>query len=251
MIDYVTDDPGVTDDGHDVFRTWVPLLVKGMSLGVQHPNGGDQIMEIGGIISTEAADFDGESMAQDGVDWQYFADFGRINYNHTSLILGEPSQVIRKGDQTLMRGRLYEYVPTARRIYEAALQLKRSKARRGYGFSVEGATLLRKCGCTKRGQKCKSPKDHPRILKARVMNVSVCEHPVNAQTTMEVLRKAAMAGYQQAAGIDPAFSVSALVPQSLEGAPSVATFRDTVRRSWPTATDTECDALMGVLLKDA
>jgi len=241
---YVTDNTCT-----DTFCGWTPMLVKGLS--VQHPNGGDQTMEIAGVISTEATDFQGESMAQDGVDWQYFADHGQLNYNHTPLILGEPSKVIRKGDKTLMHGRLYSHVPEARRIYEAAYNLKKSGARRGYGFSVEGAVLLRACGCKAGVRKCADQKKHSRILKARVMNVSICEHPVNAQTSMQVLRKAVTVGYQQAAGIDPAYSVQPLVAQSLDGALSTATFRATVRRSWPVATDSECDALMASLLRGA
>jgi hypothetical protein len=211
----------------DEFRTWAPMLVK-----ADNPNGGFGNIgmgKIGGVISTEARDFQGEILAQDGVDWSYFQNHGLLNYNHTPLILGEPERVIRKGNQTLVEGLLYLHQPKAREIYETAQAMRKSGAKRAYGFSVEGKVLER------------DKADPKRILKARVMNVSVCEHPVNPEARMD-LRKALSVGYQTAAGMDAGFSP--LVPQSLDGNPAVADFEAELRRQFPRLTDDECASVV-------
>tara|TARA_R110000824_G_scaffold150624_3_gene321308 strand:+ start:2249 stop:2887 length:639 start_codon:yes stop_codon:yes gene_type:complete len=208
------------------------MLVK-----ADNPNGGfgeAPVGKIGGVISTEATDFDGERLRQKGVDWSYFREHGFLNYNHTPLILGEPTGLVRKGDQTLVEGVLYLHQPKAREVYETAQAMRKSGASRSYGFSVEGKVLER------------DPKDAKTITKARVMNVSICEHPVNPEARME-LRKALSVGYQTAAGMDGGFSP--LVPQSLEGRVSSATFRKEIKRQFPRLTEEECDSVMRRVFK--
>jgi hypothetical protein len=208
------------------FRFWSPMLIK-----ADNPNGGFGTLAlggIGGVISTDTVDFQGETLDQDGVDWSYFENHGLLNYNHTSLILGEPTAVIRKGRRTLMEGSLYLHQPKAREVYETAQAMRKSGARRSYGFSVEGK-VVKRC-----------PKDKTKILKARVMNVSICEHPVNPDARM-TLRKALSVGYQTAAVMDAGFSP--LVAQSLEGSVAISTFRAELLSKFPRLTDEECDRI--------
>ena len=206
------------------FRFWSPVLVK-----ADNPNGGfggEALGKIGGVISTDTVDFQGESLDQNGVDWSYFESHGLLNYNHTPTIVGEPTRVIRKGNRTLMEGVLYMHQPDARRIYETAVAMRKSGARRSFGFSVEGKVVKR------------DPKNPLKILKARVLNVSLCEHPVNPEARM-TLRKAADVGYQVAAGMDSGYSP--LMPQSLDGAVSLSGFKAKLREEFPRLTEDECD----------
>lgn len=218
----------------DTFKCWLPMLVKGHNGGFEGGRG--SVGKIGGVISTDTVDFQGETLDQDGLDWSYFREHGLLNYNHTKTIVGEPTEVIRKGRKTLMTGLLYLHQTDALRIYETAQAMKKCGARRSYGFSVEGTVLER------------DPKNPKKVRKARVMNVSVCEHPVNPDARME-LRKATTIGYQTAAGMDGDFSP--LVPQSLDGAVSMATFAGQLRRSFPSMTDAECDAVARRIFRSA
>jgi|ETNvirnome_2_130_1030620.scaffolds.fasta_scaffold04582_4 hypothetical protein len=215
-----------TPDDLGDFRFWSPLLVK-----ADNPNGGFgevALGKIGGVISSDTVDFQGETLDQDGVDWSYFEAHGLLNYNHTALILGEPTAVIRKGGRTLMEGVLYLHQPKAREVYQTAVAMRKSGARRSYGFSVEGKVLEREQG------------NPTNVRRARVMNVSVCEHPVNPDARM-TLRKALSVGYQTAAGMDGGFSP--LVPQSLEGSVALSTFKRELLGQFPRLTDDECDAV--------
>ena len=188
-------DATMTTEPRNLFKGWTPMLAK--SMDVEMPEGQGLI---GGIVSTDACDFDGEVIEQDGIDWAYFKQRGLLNYNHTNLTVGEPISITRKGSCTLLQGALYLHVADGKRIYETAQGMHKSNAKRTYGFSIEGEVLER------------DPLDAKRITKCRIMNVSVCEHPKNPETAMVTLQKAAV---RQMALFEPDKPTEAVVPVEL------------------------------------
>ena len=180
----------------DLFKGWTPMLAKSMDAEMPEGQG-----LIGGIVSTDTCDFDGEVIEQDGIDWAYFEQRGLLNYNHTNLTVGEPISITRKGGCTLLQGALYLHVAEGKRIYETAQGMRKSNAKRTYGFSIEGEVLAR------------DPLDEKRITKCRIMNVSVCEHPKNPETAMVTLQKAAV---RQMALFEPERPVSEPVTPNMD-----------------------------------
>jgi len=182
------------------------------------PNGGDSeplTARIGGIISAETRDAQGEELSQSGIDWSYFKSHGWFNHEHgrgPENVLGHPESVIsttHKGvPATRVEGVLYLGKAKAREVYETALAMSKARSTRALGFSVEGQVLAREKG---------------KILKSKVLNVAITAHPVHPDARLEILAKSASIGYQTSAGVGTG-SMSALVPQSLEYMPSIATF---------------------------
>lgn len=154
--------------------------------GDKHP------MRIGGIITTDGLDQQGEQILQDGLDFSYFLRRGWLNDNHaqdTAGVIGYPVAVkrVRKGERLpngkvapanghYMEGYL---LPTerGRQIWEIARALTKSPAGRRLGFSIEGKIEAR------------DPKRPHVIARAKVRNVAVTHCPVNTDTEMEALAK--------------------------------------------------------------
>jgi len=205
--------------GKHTFSVWTPFEVAKSANG-----GGSEpaTARIGGIISSAAKDFQGEEIAQGGVDWSYFLKHGWFNYEHKQgpeNVLGHP-ETVTKGDAngkdvTRVEGVLYLHKPKARQIYDTALAMQKAGGARQLGFSVEGQVEQRL------GKK---------IIKARVLNVALTAHPVNPDARLEIIAKAAggynaggSVGYQEPASAGSG-SLSSLVPQSLAAIPSIASF---------------------------
>ena len=120
----------------DTFSVWTPFEV---GLEKSSPNGGDAeplTARIGGLISLETEDQQGETLVQDGVDWSYFLDKGWFNYEHKSgpeNVLGHPETVtsvsIDGKPATRVEGVLYLAKAKAREVYETAKAMQ--KATRG------------------------------------------------------------------------------------------------------------------------
>lgn len=206
----------------DTFAIWAPIDIR-----KSRPNGGDaepMTARIGGVISRETKDQQGETLSQDGVDWSYFLDKGWFNYEHRSgpdNVLGHPEKVttvsIDGKPATKVEGVLYLGKAKAREIYETAQAMRKAGANRSLGFSVEGQVVERDRG------------NPNRITKARVLNVAITAHPVHPDARLELLVRsltAAGVGYQSPAApsTDPGASMSPLVPQSLDPAPSLASY---------------------------
>ena len=204
------------------FARWVPLSLDTLSKaeGEDEP----ESVAIGGICSTDDLDFEGESIAQDGLDWSYFLRHGWFNHEHEqgpSAVLGHPVKIEPVDERrTRVEGVLYLAKDLGRRIYETALALQKAAAPRSLGFSIEGQVLQR------------DPTNPKRVLKARVLNVAITSAPVNPHTNLELIARsigAASMGYQEATIPDADATLSALVQQSLEGRLSSAT-TDTPKR---------------------
>lgn len=141
---------------------------------------------IGGVISTEDKDRQGEVVLQRGLDFSEFLSHGWFNDNHskeTTGIVGYPEKV----EKRVINGRPSHYVegyllpdfPRANEIWKLAQALQ--KTNRRLGFSIEGSVLRRD------GLEGKT------VAKAKVRNVAVTNCPVNTSTGLEILAKSLMA----------------------------------------------------------
>lgn len=182
-------------------------------------------VKIGGIISTDTKDQQGDILLQEGMDWSYFLKRGFFNYEHQQgpeNILGVPDKVelveIDGKKATKVEGYLLLKTPKAKSVYEAIKAINEPGTNRQIGFSVEGQVLERDA-------------INPKIVKrAKILNVSVTAHPVNPDAKLELLARSLMAleekgmiGYQESAQAG-AGDLSALVPQSIEGKPANASY---------------------------
>lgn len=180
-------------DPRDYFHTWTPVqaldLVK--AEGPDGSDSGDGENEsrgwIGGVVSTEMVDFQGDKVLQKGLNWDYFLENGWFNDNHDKTVLGYPTKVTAGDSETRVEGYLLLDIPRAKQFYDTAVALKKSGTKRTLGYSVEGKILER-------------DEEQPHIItKALVMRVALTEHPVNSGTSMEPLvdmAKSLSAGYQ-------------------------------------------------------
>lgn len=152
-----------------------------------------QKRRIGGVISTETLDKQGEIVVQKGLDFGHFLSEGHFNDNHskkTADVLGYPTGVTRfqKGERlpdgtvaksncTWAEGYLYE-TPEASRIWDLGRAMQKAGASRRLGYSIEGAVVER-------------AEENKRVVKkAVVRNVAITNCPVGQDTRMEVLAKA-------------------------------------------------------------
>lgn len=141
---------------------------------------------IGGLISTESKDRQGEVVLQRGLDFSEFLKHGWINDNHskeTTGIVGYPTLVEKTTHRgrpaTRFEGYLLQGYPRADQIWELANVLQ--KTGRRLGFSIEGA-VQRRDGL-----------EGEVVAKAKVRNVAVTNCPVNTDTQLEVIAKSLMA----------------------------------------------------------
>ena len=150
---------------------------------------------IGGLISSESKDRQGEVVLQRGLDFSEFIANGWINDNHskeTTGIVGYPTLVektVHNGrPATRFEGYLLQGYPRADQIWELANVLQ--KTGRRLGFSIEGA-VQRRDGL-----------EGEIVAKAKVRNVAVTNAPVNTDTQLEVIAKSLMAMEQAEPSID-------------------------------------------------
>lgn len=166
---------------------------------------------IGGFVSTDHIDRQGEILLQDGLDFSHFLAKGYFNDNHdpsTDSLVGYPTaaelRVLEKGHKGwYVEGELLEGDGTTRadRLWKLAQSLKKS-GKRKLGFSVEGA-IVERDGVNKN-----------KVRKAIVREVAITRCPVNTETSLDVLAKSLAVGTP--AG-EPG-SAKPLQVQSVEGA---------------------------------
>ena len=169
-----------------------------------------QERRMGGIISTELPDYQGETVLSDGLDLSYFGQSGWFNDNHEKGmdgIVGYPDpNAIRKfkrgeklpnGKTAPANGIWAEgYVlgnERGKKVWDLAQSLQGTG--RQLGYSVEGK-ILRRTGPKTILKKAEdgSPKlVGNRVAKAIVRNVAITHCPVNDSTGMEILAKSIQA----------------------------------------------------------
>ena len=216
----------MSEAANDLFSVWVPFHVLEKARSRPNAEKPEQMVgRIGGIISSEHKDFQGETILQKGLDWSYFLKHGWFNYEHMQgpeNVLGHPERVALTTSNgkpaTAVQGVLYLHKPQAKRVFETAVAIQKAKAPRRLGFSIEGKTKERL---------------GKNVLKAQVLNVAITAHPINPDGRLEILAKA-LNGYNPSYGgsighqypAQPAAGapLSALVPQSLAETPSIATY---------------------------
>lgn len=223
----------------ELFSLWTSLDLSKADQGDSQ----DNKARIGGIISTDTVDLQGDQILQSGCDWSYFLKRGWFNYEHkpgAENIVGIPKAVqpvtLDGGKQaTRVEGFLLLDRPRAKEVYEAAKAIQKAGEGRSIGFSVEGQVLQR------------DPANPKIVTKARILNVSVTAHPVNPDARLEVLARSLEAnglditeinynpvdnleelpdmtkgnvGYTEPSKADPSASLSSMVEQSLEETPA-------------------------------
>jgi hypothetical protein len=166
---------------------------------------------IGGFVSTEHMDRQGETLIQKGLDFDPFLTRGWFNDNHdstTDALVGYPTNAtLRKTDDGregwYVEGELLEGDGTSRadRLWKLAQDLKKTEGKRKLGFSVEGKILDR------------DPKNPKLVRKAEVHEVAITRCPVNTRTSLDVLAKSL--AVSTPAG--EAGSAEPLQPEALEG----------------------------------
>ncbi len=140
----------------------------------------EETRPIGGFCSTEHLDRQDEVVVAKGLDFDDFINFGYFNDNHkqdTSAVLGYPRLVRLVDGRWWTEGNLLKGYPPADKVWDLAKSLKKSKAPRRLGFSIEGKVMLR-------------DESSKRILKAKVRNVAITNCPVNTFCTWNILAKA-------------------------------------------------------------
>jgi len=143
---------------------------------------------IGGFVSTDHLDRQGEVLIQEGLDFDPFLTKGWFNDNHspdTDGVIGYPEFAeLRTLPGGLHKGWYVEgyllKTPRADGIWNLATELQ--KHDRKLGFSVEGSIGERDASNSKQ------------VRKAIVREVAVTKCPVNTKTALNVLAKSLSAG---------------------------------------------------------
>lgn len=141
---------------------------------------------IGGIISSEDKDRQGEIVLQRGLDFSEFVTNGWFNDNHskaTTDIVGYPisieKRMVHGNPVHYVEGYLLEGHEPSDKIWGLANAL--AKTNRRLGFSIEGS-VSRRAGPT-----------GATIASAKVREVAITKCPVNTATGLEILAKSLMA----------------------------------------------------------
>lgn len=153
-----------------------------------------QRRRIGGIVSTDSWDREGERILQEGLNFSPFLRAGWFNDNHKSQTgkgVGFPTGVrlFRAGDILpngqrattnchWAEGYLLDGHPPADEIWSMAQALNRAGEGHRLGFSIEG--LIR----------ARDSNNERVILSADVMEVAVTRCPINTDTKVELLSRA-------------------------------------------------------------
>tara|TARA_Y100000034_G_scaffold132545_1_gene195818 strand:+ start:7212 stop:8135 length:924 start_codon:yes stop_codon:yes gene_type:complete len=165
-------------------------------------SGDDYPMRIGGIMSTDSLDREGEEVVQDGLNFAPFLKHGWFNDNHgqkATDALGYPTDVkrVRKGD-VLPNGAESEHngwwgegyllnTDEGRKVFSMVQALHKNEHRR-LGFSVEGGVTSR------------AATNRKKVLTAVVRHCAITHVPINTDTGVEALSKALSAGHGVASG---------------------------------------------------
>lgn len=154
------------------------LLLK----AIKTDKSGRKYVEFEGIVSTEHPDHVNDITAQDGVDWNYFAQHGVFNWEHSDLpedFVGVPLEVRpnyqykgKKG--TYVKGKLLLHQPRAQKVYEAIQAMENTG--RQIGLSIQGKALLR------------DPLNRRVIVKSIIPKVSFTFNPINPNTYVDLVK---------------------------------------------------------------
>ena len=179
-FNHETIEEAVMDKAIQLFSLYTTLDIE---KGKDNP---DKV-KIGGIISSDTNDQEGDVLLQEGMDWSYFLERGYFNYEHQQgpeNILGVPDKVelvdMNGKKATKVEGFLLMDTPKAKDVYQSIKAVAKAGLNRQIGFSVEGQVIERDL-------------ENPKIVKrAKILNVSITAHPVNPDAKLELLARSLM-----------------------------------------------------------
>lgn len=168
---------------------------------------------IGGYVTTDHMDRQGETLIQEGLEFDHFLSKGWFNDNHDSAadaLVGYPTmaRLDSLGDGHkgwYVEGELLPEGANKRAdaLWGIAQGLKKSGNKRKLGFSVEGSIFDR------------DPLNEKTVRKAQVREVAITRCPVNTRASLDVLAKSLAAGTPGVNG-GPG-DAGPLQPEALEG----------------------------------
>ena len=186
-----------------------------------------EVVRIGGVISSEDRDTDGEILKSSGMDFSYFnGGWGKVKFEHDNPmskepdnIIGFPTKLIRKGTLTAFEGELIPYngIPDA----QLTPQQRTAKSAHGLMKSIEEHNRRhpdnqQKLGYSIEGEYLQRDKKTGIVEKSRITNVVLTTKPKNTRTFANIM-KSMNVGY----GITPETQTGfgATRKESLDGTP--------------------------------
>ncbi len=158
-------------------------------------SGKEVIYSVGGIISTEDKDTDGEIVKGLDVDTYFTGGWGKIKYEHAEYkepdcFIGFPKKVIKKGKETHFIGELIGFDPEAK-DEDLSIQQRLAKStvnilQQIEEFNKRNPATPQKAGWSIEGKIIEKSKNL--IKKAQVVNVVFTTKPVNTHTYAQLVK---------------------------------------------------------------
>lgn len=178
-------------------------------------------VKVGGVITTPDKDTDGERISKSS-DFSYFTGgFGKIKFEHKEYkepysIIGFPTQLIQKGQDTHFKGELIPFDPSLEK--QPTVQKELAKAAFDLLREIEDHNKrhpnnLQKAGWSIEGEYLSKDKNTG-LVKARIINVVLTTKPRNMKTYAEII-KSLEVGYGMSP--DTQTGLGALRKESLDG----------------------------------
>lgn len=181
-------------------------------------------VKVGGIITTEDSDVDGESVIP--IDWSYFDNgFGKIKYEHDVIkgpdaIIGYPLKRVKKGNETHFEGELIPFDPD---VPDDKLTPQQRLAKSTYTllkhideYNARNPKVPQRAGWSIEGNYVKHKSLKPGQVGARITNVVFTTEPRNIKT-LATLVKSLNAGDAYAMSPDTQTGWAALRKESIDG----------------------------------
>lgn len=169
-------------------------------------SGNQTSIKIGGVISTEERDADGEIVLTKGLDFGYFdGGWGKIKYEHDSPlskepdnIIGFPTKLVKSNKSVSFEG---ELIPFDESTPDELLTPQQKSAKSAYGLlkaieehNEKNPHKPQKVGYSIEGEYLQRDRKTGIVQKARITNVVLTTKPKNT-TTLATLMKSLQVGY--------------------------------------------------------
>lgn len=157
---------------------------------------GQNIIKVGGCITDETKDSDGETLLTKGLDFSYFTGgWGKIKYEHADNpdnFIGAPTKLIKKGNEVHFEGELYNFEG----VPEDKLTPQQKMAKSAYGLlqntnqwnNTHSSNQQQKVGWSVEGEYLDRDRKTGVVKKARITNVVLTTKPKNTKTYAELVK---------------------------------------------------------------